>query len=129
MRTIVGASSGLGRCIGVGLAQRGLRSRFLARRREKLESRRGDRWKGVRGRVRRHPSGIPRSAIDEAVEGLGGLDALVYTPAIGPLGHLVDLDADTWGRVFATNVTGAALVTAAAVPHLQESVPRSTCRR
>ena len=71
--------------------------------------------------MRRHPSGIPRSAIDEAVEGLGGLDALVYTPAIGPLGHLVDLDADTWGRVFATNVTGAALVTAAAVPHLQES--------
>jgi NAD(P)-dependent dehydrogenase (short-subunit alcohol dehydrogenase family) len=34
---------------------------------------------------------------------------------------LVDTDADTWRRVFDTNVTGAALVTAAAVPHLAAS--------
>ena len=34
---------------------------------------------------------------------------------------LVDTDAETWGRVFATNVTGAALATAAAIPHLTES--------
>ena len=35
--------------------------------------------------------------------------------------RLVDTDAETWGRVFATNVTGAAVATAAAVPHLTES--------
>ena len=62
-----------------------------------------------------------RSAIDSAAEALGGIDNLVYTPAIGPLVRLVDTDADTWGRVFATNVTGAALATAAAVPHLTRS--------
>jgi NAD(P)-dependent dehydrogenase (short-subunit alcohol dehydrogenase family) len=62
-----------------------------------------------------------RSAIAEAVEKLGGLDALVYTPAIGPLAGLIDTDAETWRRVFDTNVIGAALVTAAAVPHLTES--------
>ena len=62
-----------------------------------------------------------RSAIAEAADGLGGIDALVYTPGIGPLAKLVDTDADTWRRVFDTNVTGAALVTAAAVPHLAES--------
>ena len=60
-----------------------------------------------------------RAAIAEAADGLGGLDALVYAPAIGPLARLVDTDADTWQRVFATNVTGAAVVTAAAVPHLE----------
>src|SRR5690606_5265469 len=43
------------------------------------------------------------------------------TPGIGPLRKLVDADAATWRRVFDTNVTGAALVTAAAVPHLTES--------
>lgn len=62
-----------------------------------------------------------RSSIDEAAAGLGGIDALVYTPGIGPLAKLVDTDADTWRRVFDTNVTGAALVTAAAVPHLTTS--------
>ena len=62
-----------------------------------------------------------RSAIDEAARGLGGIDALVYTPAFGPLARLVDVDTDTWRRVFDTNVTGAARVTAAAIRHLDES--------
>jgi NAD(P)-dependent dehydrogenase (short-subunit alcohol dehydrogenase family) len=62
-----------------------------------------------------------RSAVAEAAAGLDGIDALVYAPGIGPLVKLVDTDADTWHRVFATNVTGAALVTAAAVPHLAAS--------
>ncbi|HEY6416557.1 MAG TPA: SDR family NAD(P)-dependent oxidoreductase, partial [Acidimicrobiales bacterium] len=34
---IVGASSGLGRCVGVGLAQRGARVALLARRRGRLD--------------------------------------------------------------------------------------------
>ena len=62
-----------------------------------------------------------RSAVDSAAEALGGIDNLVYTPAIGPLVRLVDTDADTWRRVFDTNVIGAALATAAAVPHLTAS--------
>jgi NAD(P)-dependent dehydrogenase (short-subunit alcohol dehydrogenase family) len=59
-----------------------------------------------------------RQAIGEAAAHLGGIDALVYTPAIGPLASLVETDAETWRRVFDTNVIGAALVTSAAVPHL-----------
>jgi len=62
-----------------------------------------------------------RAAIGEAAAGLGGIDALVYTPGIGVLAKMVDTDADAWRRTFDTNVTGAALVTAAAVPHLAES--------
>jgi NAD(P)-dependent dehydrogenase (short-subunit alcohol dehydrogenase family) len=62
-----------------------------------------------------------RAAIEEAARSLGGIDALVYTPAIGPLSRLVDTDADTWRRVFDTNVTGAACTTAAAIPYLAAS--------
>ena len=62
-----------------------------------------------------------RSAIAEAAAGLGGIDALVYAPGIGPLLRLVDTDAETWRRAFDTNVTGAALVTSAAIPHLSAS--------
>jgi NAD(P)-dependent dehydrogenase (short-subunit alcohol dehydrogenase family) len=119
---VVGASSGLGRCIGVGLAQRGDRVALLARRRQRIEA----------AALEAGPGAIPvecdvtdeascRSAIEEAADALGGIDNLVYTPAIGPLVRMVDTDAQTWRRVFDTNVIGAALVTAAAVPHLTAS--------
>jgi NAD(P)-dependent dehydrogenase (short-subunit alcohol dehydrogenase family) len=59
-----------------------------------------------------------RSAIEEAAAGLGGIDGLIYATGIGPLARLVDIGADTWRRTFDTNVTGAAVITAAAIPHL-----------
>jgi NAD(P)-dependent dehydrogenase (short-subunit alcohol dehydrogenase family) len=119
---VVGASSGLGRCIGIGLAQRGDQVALLARRRERLADAAKEAGPGtlvVECDVTDEE--VCRSAIAEAAAGLGGIDALVYTPGIGPLAKLVDTDAETWRRVFDTNVTGAALVTAAAVPHLAES--------
>jgi NAD(P)-dependent dehydrogenase (short-subunit alcohol dehydrogenase family) len=119
---VVGASSGLGRCIGVGLARRGARVALLARRRERLESaarEAGARALAVACDVTDQES--CRSAIAEAAEELGGIDSLVYTPGIGPLGYLADTDAATWRRVFDTNVTGASLLTAAALPHLSQS--------
>jgi NAD(P)-dependent dehydrogenase (short-subunit alcohol dehydrogenase family) len=62
-----------------------------------------------------------RSALNQAADGLGGIDALVYAPGVGPLVRLADMDADTWRYVFDTNVIGAALMTAAALPYLTES--------
>src|SRR6185369_6907663 len=119
---VIGASSGLGRCIGIGLAQRGDRVALLARRRDRIENaakEAGADSVAVECDVTEEAS--VRSAIAAAAEALGGIDNLVYTPAIGSVMRLVDTDAETWSRVFATNVTGAALATAAAVPHLTES--------
>jgi len=45
----------------------------------------------------------------------------VYAPGIGPLVRLADTDASTWRRVLDTNVTGAALVTSAAIGELEKS--------
>ena len=120
LRTVVvGASSGLGRSIGVGLAQRGAHVAMLARRLPRLEAaacEAGPPTLAIECDVTDERS--CRSAIEDAAAGLGGIDALVYAPAIGPLARLVDTDAETWRRVFDTNVTGAARITAAAVPHL-----------
>jgi len=119
---VVGASSGLGRCIGVGLGLRGADVALLARRRERIEAAAAEAGPGalaIECDVT-EPSSVS-SAIGKAAADLGGIDALVYTPAIGPLARLVDTDAETWRRVFDINVTGAAIVTAAAVPHLTES--------
>ena len=70
----------------------------------------------------RHPAA--RRSTD-AADALGGIDNLVYTPAVGPLVRMVDTDADTWRRIFDTNVIGASLVTAAAVPHLTASAGKA----
>jgi NAD(P)-dependent dehydrogenase (short-subunit alcohol dehydrogenase family) len=119
---VVGASSGLGRCIGVGLAQRGDQVALLARRRQRIDAAAKEAGAGaiaIECDVTDEAS--CRLAIDDAADALGGIDNLVYTPAIGPLLRMVDTDAETWRRVFETNVIGAALVTAAAVPHLTAS--------
>jgi NAD(P)-dependent dehydrogenase (short-subunit alcohol dehydrogenase family) len=62
-----------------------------------------------------------REAIGKAAGELGGIDAVVYSTAVGPLARIADIDARTWQHTFATNVTGAALITSAALPHLKES--------
>ncbi len=123
---VIGASSGLGRCIGVGLAQRGYEVALLARRRERIEAaarEAGPTAVAIECDVTDEKS--CRSAIAEAAGALGGIDNLVYTPAIGPLVRLVDTDAETWRRVFDTNVMGAALATAAAIPHLTASAGKA----
>jgi len=121
LRTVVvGASSGLGRCIGVGLAERGGRVALLARRKERLDDAVAQAGAGaVAIACDVADEASCRSAVAEAAVALGGIDALVYAPGIGPLARLVDTDAATWRRVFDTNVTGAAIVTAAALPHLR----------
>ncbi len=103
---VIGASSGLGRCIGVGLARRGDHVALLARRRERDEA-------------------SCRSTLAAAADALGGIDNLVYAPAISPLVRLTETDADTWRRVFDTNVIGASLATAAALPHLRAAAGKA----
>lgn len=123
---VVGASSGLGRCIGVGLAQRGAQVALLARRRARIEAAANEAGSGtVAIECDVTDEASCRSAINEAADALGGIDSLIYTPAIGPLVRMVDTDAETWRRVFDTNVIGAALVTAAAVPHLTASAGKA----
>lgn len=123
---VIGASSGLGRCIGVGLAQRGNHVALLARRRERLEAAAKDAGSdaiAIECDVADEASCC--AAINDAADALGGIDNLIYTPAVGPLVRMVDTDAETWRRVFETNVIGAALATAAAVPHLTASAGKA----
>jgi NAD(P)-dependent dehydrogenase (short-subunit alcohol dehydrogenase family) len=119
---VVGASSGLGRCIGVGLAQRGAKTALLARRQQRLEGAAKEAGPGTLAiTCDVTDTESCQSALNEAADGLGGIDALVYAPGVGPLVRLAEMDADTWRHVFDTNVIGAALVTAAALPHLTAS--------
>lgn len=113
---MVGASSGLGRSIAVGLGARGDRVALVARRGDRLE----------RAAAEAGPDAVAlaadvsdeddvRAAVAAAIEQLGGLDGLVYAAGVGPLAMLADTDAATWRRTLDVNVVGAALVTAATI--------------
>jgi NAD(P)-dependent dehydrogenase (short-subunit alcohol dehydrogenase family) len=123
---IVGASSGLGRCIGIGLARRGAQVALLARRRERLDDAVREAGSGaIAIECDVTDAASSRAAIERAAAELGGIDALVYAPAIGSLARLIDIGADDWRRTFDTNVIGAALVTAVSVPHLAAAQGRA----
>ena len=123
MRTVVvGASSGLGRCLAVGLGKRGATVALLARRKEQLAEAARETGAGavpIVCDVTDETSA--RTAIERAAVELGGIDALVYSTGIGPLARLADVDAAQWRTLFETNVIGASLVTAAALPYLTAS--------
>src|SRR5256885_13460923 len=77
---VVGASSGLGRCIAIGLAQRGADVAMLARRRERLDAaarEAGPESLAIECDVTDETS--CQAAIDKAAAELGGVDAPVYT--------------------------------------------------
>jgi len=119
---IVGASSGLGRSIAIGLSERGAQVALLARRRERLEGAATEAGPGslvIECDVTDEAS--VAAAIAAAAAGLGGIDAVVYSTGIGPLSRIEDIDADVWRRAFDTNVVGASLVAAAALAHLKAS--------
>lgn len=116
---VVGASSGVGRALGLAAAGHGAHVAFAARRLELLHT-------AV------EEAGPPslalacdvtdESSVTQAVEGaasaFGGIDAVVYATGVDPLVRIETVDAATWSHLFATNVTGASLVTRAALPHL-----------
>jgi len=123
LRTVVvGASSGLGRSIAVGLGQRGHQVALLARRQDRLEraaKEAGDGCVPIVCDVTDEASA--EAAIAAAAEHLGGIDGLVYATGIGELSTLMEHDKERWHRAFDTNVIGAWQVTKAAIPHLAAS--------
>jgi NAD(P)-dependent dehydrogenase (short-subunit alcohol dehydrogenase family) len=123
---VVGASSGIGRAIGVQLAGLGASVAFAARRRELVDvaaAEVGGSSIGLTCDVRDEAS--CRAVVANTVAAFGGLDAVVYSSAIDILIRIADASAAQWADTFATNVGGAGLVTAAALPHLRQSGGRA----
>jgi len=63
-----------------------------------------------------------RTAVEQAVERLGGLDILVNNAGIGAVGSIEDNPDEQWHRVMDVNVLGIVRATRAALPHLRRSV-------
>lgn len=123
---IIGASSGIGRALGAQAAEAGAAVAFAARRADRVAAAAAEAGGGavaLRCDVRDEESCA--AVVADAAAALGGLDAVVYAAAVDVLCRVADADMDTWADTFATNVFGAARVTAAALPHLRASGGRA----
>jgi NAD(P)-dependent dehydrogenase (short-subunit alcohol dehydrogenase family) len=116
----VGASSGAGRGIAELLAAQGARVALAARRGQKVEALAAQIGGGAIGlQCDVCDPASCADVVERAADAFGGLDAVLYSPAIIAMSTLMDADGAYWDAVLRTNVTGAALVTRAAVPYLR----------
>ena len=115
---VVGASSGIGRAVAVGAAERGALVVAAARRSNLLAALVDELPGGAVVTADVCREGDCSRLVAEAEGHLGGLDGMVYAVGTSPLIPMGDATADDWRSVFEANVVGAALVTAAAAPHL-----------
>lgn len=123
---IIGASSGIGRSLGLQAAAEGAKVAFAARRLELVEEAAqaaGDDTIGLQCDARDEAS--CREVVARTVDALGGIDALVYATAVDILVRIDNANATQWSETFATNVFGASLITAAALPHLKAAKGRA----
>jgi NADP-dependent 3-hydroxy acid dehydrogenase YdfG len=122
---VVGASSGIGRSVGIQASQSGASVAFAARRVDLLQGaveEAGGRSFAIACDVR--DDGQCARVIDDAVARFGGLDAVIYATGKSPLVELADAHGDLWRELVETNIVGAAMVTRAALPHLEASSGR-----
>lgn len=122
---VTGASSGIGRAVAVGLAERGAKVAFVARRARRLADQ-VDTLAAGGHTARAVPADItdPKAATEavaETVAAWGRLDIVVNAAGVMLNGPSVDSPLDEWEAMVDLNLKGLMYVTKAALPHLLEA--------
>ena len=106
---VVGGSSGIGRSTALAAAAAGAEIVVVGRSEDKLKEvvTTAGKGTGIAADVRdpERCFGI----VAEAVDAMGGIDALVFSTAVSPLAPLDEATADTWHDVITTNAIAPAL--------------------
>jgi short-subunit dehydrogenase len=119
---ITGASSGIGRGLGVELARRGAAVGLLARRRELLEEI-VDEITVAGGRAMALPADVThadqvRTAACELRRKFGYIDVLIANAGVGGTTYAVDLCEKEVTKVIRVNVVGVVNSVSAVIPHM-----------
>lgn len=119
---VTGGSSGVGLAAIRLLSDEGARLALVTRRPEALERLVAE--EGLDAVVI-HADLAERAqaqrAVEEAVEALGGLDAVVSNAAAAVFGHVLEVHPDDFDRTVAVTFTGAVDVIRTALPHLRDT--------
>lgn len=118
---IVGASSGIGAAIARKAAAGGARVAVSARRADRLDELASTLPGSLALAADVRDEAAVRRAVADAAAAFGGLDAVLYAAAVSPLLPMAQATQADWRDVLDTNLVGAALVAAAAAPHLLAS--------
>jgi NAD(P)-dependent dehydrogenase (short-subunit alcohol dehydrogenase family) len=121
---VVGASAGIGRQIGLRLAEGGADVVFHGRRADLLDEAVATAGSGLAVAAELDDPDACSALVEESVQYLGGLDLLVHAAGVTRLGLITDQTGDGWASIFATNLIAPALVARAALPHLS---PAAIC--
>lgn len=115
---VIGASSGIGAAFATAAMGHGAHVVVSARRADKLRALVALAGTGmaIAGDIT-DPADANRIA-DAAAEAMGGIDLVVYVAGYGVLQPLDRTDPRTWLDIYAVNVIGANLATAAAMTHM-----------
>jgi NAD(P)-dependent dehydrogenase (short-subunit alcohol dehydrogenase family) len=118
---VVGGSSGIGRSTALAAADAGADIVVVGRSEDKLKEvvTTAGKGTGIAADVR-DPERCT-SLVAEAVDAMGGLDALLFSTAVSPLAPLDEVSADTWQDVITTNAIAPALVAQAALEHIPDN--------
>jgi NAD(P)-dependent dehydrogenase (short-subunit alcohol dehydrogenase family) len=115
---VVGASASIGRSLAKNAIEQGAEVVAASRRIDLLQDLVTEAGGGSALAVDvRQPESCD-SLMSAAAEVLGEIDAICYTVGYAPLRMMKDTTAADWSEVFATNVSGANHVIAAALPRL-----------
>ena len=131
---VTGASRGIGAAIALALAEKGA---DVAITYERSADRAAEVVRAIEGKGRKalaiqadsaDPAAVKRS-VEEAAEGLGGLDILVNSVGIARFGPFVDMSLEDIDALLNVNVRSAVLATQAAIPHLGRAAASSRSAR
>jgi len=117
---VVGGSAGIGRSAALAAVDAGASITVVGRNAEKLAEVVTTAGSGTAISADVKDPERCRDLVAEAVEAMGGLDAVVFSTGVSPLAPLEELDAQTWHDVIATNAIAPALVAQAALEHLSD---------
>jgi NADP-dependent 3-hydroxy acid dehydrogenase YdfG len=115
---VTGGSSGIGAATARAIAEAGGQVAVLARRTGPLRAL-ADEFGAVAVPADVTDADAARAAVDEAADGLGGLDGVVNAAGLARPGTVVDGDPASWRTMFEVNVLGVLHVSRASVPHLR----------
>jgi NADP-dependent 3-hydroxy acid dehydrogenase YdfG len=123
---VVGASSGIGRAIAVGLAHEGVKVFASARRQERLEQLKSELLReGHEAEIATADASQP-DEMDRLAESVrtrfGNIDILVYATGTNtPDRSLQRLRPEIWNELIAVNLNGAYYATRAVLPQMREA--------